>query len=235
MAKSKPLPELISLGKKIVGEFSQQGNDNASLRWMGHYLAEVIQKAENEKSATKKAAYQKECVEIIEQLWKKRAYFPDRTAPASKFKHVISILAELKDEERDGFSFQHYFEPADNPIAEYVRNIRRSTESIFKICLKDSVSDEDMASEMEWLTHAPALATNERQIIEEIYVTLNIGKGGKGNKKTKAKNKKTTTTKESLQNQMIEDLIKQHALNEKYLVALKKALNYKPTGSGDEN
>ena len=77
------------MGKKIVKEFSSEGRHNTSIQWMGHYLAELIHKSENASSQEDKKSAHKECISLILELWKRRAYYPERLAPASKLAHTI--------------------------------------------------------------------------------------------------------------------------------------------------
>lgn len=224
MAKSKQLMELIDLGKKIVSEFSGEGGNNSTADWMGHYLAELILKAEHEQSPVKKATYQKECAELIERLWQMRVHFPDRTAPLSKFKHVLSVLAALKNEEHNPLQF--FREPEDgNLFGEYIRSMRRSMQEIFRICLNDTFSPEEAHDEAEWMTLTPHLKSDEREVLAELYATLDLFSTEDATKNKKVKPIQANNITTHPINKIIEKLEQQHEQQKKCLETLKKKIN----------
>lgn len=169
MAKSKQYQETINLGKKIVKEFSYDEQRDTSLQWMGYYLAELIQKADQEKSPSKKKKFQEECAAFIEQLWERRYRFPRNTRPLANLAEVIPILKALKDDKPDPMSWRRFIDYEDNsPWGEYIRTVRRSMEDILAISLCSAVSPQVLKSEKEWLNHQSSLSTEEKQIIAHL-------------------------------------------------------------------
>lgn len=233
MEQSIPSQELINLGKKIVKEFSREGRYNTSVQWMGHYLAELIQRSENASSSEEKKSSNKECASLILELWKRRAYYPERLAPASKLTHTISILNSLKSEKLTDFAFNNYSEQDDDsPIGNYISIMRKSFETIFKICLEQTVNENDLNAEREWLEYLPFLKTEERQIIEKLNATLTTG-NSTGNKKKKIKKNQTyeKVTGDTV-DLMIEKLKQEHSVQLGYLENLHKKLLLQKTKRG---
>lgn len=225
MEQSKPSQELISLGKKIISEFSREGSSNTSLQWMAHYLAELIQKVENATSDVEKQVAQKECYSLILDLWKQRAYFPERTAPVAKLSHTISVINALKDEDLTGFPFSSIMrQDEDSPISNYLYKMRKSFDKIFSICLAETVNKIDLNAETEWLEHLQFLKTEEKEIIKKVNAALTTD-SSINNKKEK-NNKKSAPPKvnNDFVDLIIEKLELQHSAQLEYLESLKKKL-----------
>ena len=66
-------------------------------RWMCHYLAEVMARAEAAKDAESSAA-EEECFKIILQLWKHRASIQSTHRPLASFDPIFQTLARLQDD-----------------------------------------------------------------------------------------------------------------------------------------
>ena len=88
MARSKQSEEeVIKLGKRIVKELKLDKSVNTLGRWMAHYVAELINNAENSTSEDEKSAYRKECCELILKLWINREHIPNISKPLSVLNH----------------------------------------------------------------------------------------------------------------------------------------------------
>jgi hypothetical protein len=174
MVKSNLYQETINLGKKIVSEFSNEEIRDTTLQWMAHYLAELIQSAEQEKSLPKKRKLQEECAEIIENIWKKRATFRGNTRPLAKFGEVVSILKALIDDKKNELSWNRFIDyENDSPWGEYIRKVRLSMDDILTISLCAAAIQQALEKEKEWLDHAPMLSSHEKKIIEHLDYLLN--------------------------------------------------------------
>lgn len=173
MAKLKPYQETISLGKKIIEEFSSEESYDTTLRWMAHYIAELIQAAEKETTVAKKRKLQEECATVILNLWQKRAYFRGNTRPLANFADVIPILQALRDEPSTELSWQRfaYYEDG-SPWGEFMRRVRHSMDTILKISLCAAVSEQSLRKEKEWLKYQSSLSEDERKIIEYLDLLL---------------------------------------------------------------
>ncbi len=233
MAKSNPYQETISLGKKIVSEFSDEEIRDTTLQWMAHYLAELIQGAEREKSLPKKRKLQKECVAVIEDIWKKRAYFRGNTRPLTKIGEVIPILKALRDNKPKAFSWSRFIDHEnDSPWGEYIKKIRHNMDDILAISLSAAVTQQALLREKEWLDHSEFLSADEKKIIEHLDYLLT-----KSNTLINiiyvTEGKETETDPKSppdKMTQVFEKLVELNFSQNKYLEDLRKKLQPTPFG-----
>ncbi|MEJ0106620.1 MAG: hypothetical protein WDO19_30520 [Bacteroidota bacterium] len=79
-------------------------------RWMCHYLAECMKRAEEENHPATKAKLERECCEIILQLWEQRKNFPGRTRPLANLTEAIQALSGLAEKKKNVESWTHYME-----------------------------------------------------------------------------------------------------------------------------
>jgi hypothetical protein len=167
MAKSVPLIEMIALGKKIIEEFSNDGHCDGTVRWMAHYLAELIARAENETNSKRKRDLQKQCVDVILSLWEKRSTFPNNTAPLSKLTHVLEILSSLKTG-RDLSWRQYISYESDSSWGKFMYGLRSDFEVALRTALLMNVTAPLLKKEMEWLDHGKHLSKPEKIVLEKI-------------------------------------------------------------------
>jgi hypothetical protein len=67
---------ILALGRKIVEELGLEPSVDTLGRWMVHYIADLIVKAENA-TCEEKSLAEKNCFEAIMVLWKHRAELPN--------------------------------------------------------------------------------------------------------------------------------------------------------------
>ena len=95
MESSETYSKVIELGKQLV-ELLGKGRDADLLsRWMSHYIAELIVRAETSTGKPKQTA-EKECCNTILALWKHRASFPSGKRPFERFDDILRVLEYLQ-------------------------------------------------------------------------------------------------------------------------------------------
>jgi len=82
--------DIVSLGNKLVKELELEDTCETLQRWMAHYLAELILKAEKAEGA-EKASLEQECFDTILKLWGHRAALPGQK-PLESFKPIFNLL-----------------------------------------------------------------------------------------------------------------------------------------------
>ncbi|WP_455649836.1 hypothetical protein [Enterocloster citroniae] len=104
----KQQEEILHLGKKIIKELSNEDDDHLSLleKWMGYYIAELINKIEIEKEEERRKHLQQEGFESILKLWDKRNESSIKGMPLTRIKPAIDILNEF-NEERSVWQLMH--------------------------------------------------------------------------------------------------------------------------------
>ncbi|MFD2943271.1 hypothetical protein [Flavobacterium notoginsengisoli] len=105
MEKSEQQQKLIELGKKIVKELENEKGLTTLSRWMAHYLAEKITAAE-QAEGTKKKALEKECSDLIQELWNKRSFFPPETKPLKSFDPLLRALQNINPDNKQSYFYE---------------------------------------------------------------------------------------------------------------------------------
>ena len=82
-------------------------------RWMAHYVADLIAKAENA-TGEEGSLNQKKCFDAILALWMHRAAFPSGKRPFEEMEPVVRAIESLDPED----STPRYFRSARAPKAE---------------------------------------------------------------------------------------------------------------------
>lgn len=170
--------EVINLGKKLVQELELADSVNTLGRWMAHYVAELIIKAEQAQSVEEKKAAERECYEVILKLWANRRDLPEHLQPLASLKPALSILAALHQEEfdeEDIFWRRTRYQRIDDPWGRFVRGMQEIFENIFDVCLNSSLTQDLIDKEKSWLEeHANLLSEDERLALESLSLSLQV-------------------------------------------------------------
>jgi hypothetical protein len=173
MAQSKQFQEILDLGKTLVTLFSEHGRTDLTTSWMAHYLAEIMQQASVETNTSRKRALEKECSEIILDLWEKRRYFPQGIAPLSGVNHAVAVIKALKDEQSDDLYWRRLRgAESDSVWGSYIYNLRNAVEDALKITLSAAVTKSVLDREKRWAKHEAFLLDEEKEIIDFLDTQL---------------------------------------------------------------
>ncbi len=102
MEDSKAQQKIMNLGKAIVKELELEPGVDTLAKWMSHYLAEKIELAKKLTGKAKQDA-QKECFEIILELWKHRWSAPGGNSFLKDFEPLFEILEKLNPNKETPF------------------------------------------------------------------------------------------------------------------------------------
>lgn len=160
--------KVIKLGKKLVEELDFEESNNTLGRWMAHYIAELIHKINKTKSEVEKLTLQKECSDVILKLWKQRDSLPVYQ-PLTDLAPLIKILNSLKSKssEMPIFWFDDLTLSKPSNLDEFVKQIKRSSESIFYKILKIELSQIDLTKNKSWIEeYKEFFGGKKRQLVE---------------------------------------------------------------------
>jgi hypothetical protein len=93
------------LGRRLVDELGPEPSVDTLGRWMAHYIAELMRRAEDA-SGLERAAAERDCMDAILRLWAHRAAYPGERPPLGSFAPILRTLASLGDDRR-----HRYFTP----------------------------------------------------------------------------------------------------------------------------
>ncbi len=113
MENSETKERVINLGKALAKELELDPGVDTLSRWMSHYIAEQIVKAENA-TGEEKAATEKRCFDTILELWEHRSLLPDGLRPFENFEPLFHALERLDPENSRPFYFPHPNRPSES-------------------------------------------------------------------------------------------------------------------------
>ena len=169
MDNSERSNAILELGRKLVHELQLEQTNDTLGRWMAHYIAELITKADNADSKGKKQV-QKECFDTILKLWEHRHEMPDGKRPFEDLEPIIRAIGNL---DPDGGTYR-YFRSAqssrtmdkENPQTvlwlELSDDIDHSAKLLIRHCLKLAAQTAVDNSE-EWVTLAEKASVPDEQ------------------------------------------------------------------------
>ncbi|MGJ8640064.1 MAG: hypothetical protein ACSHYA_11810 [Opitutaceae bacterium] len=151
---------VLTLGKKLVDELGIQKSVDTLGRWMCHYIAELIDAAENAQ-ADEAEAKKKLCCDEILKLWEHRNSFPPDKRPFQRFEELEEILKKLDPDNTRLHYFPNLRRPKDdgekNTRAEKwfdtIEEIDRGSRELIRICLSNAVEDATDKAK-EWVSLA---------------------------------------------------------------------------------
>jgi len=169
------LADVIALGKKIEQELRIEDDVDTLGRWMIHYIAELVDRAEKA-TGDQQDAIHRECAEIIIKLWTHRASLSVRRYPLESFDKVMAALIRLRGER------PYYFRGIDREekpeISDDVQHWLKIAEEVDKIacdlveiCIEKATvcAAED---EKKWLNGALALSVKADKHAEMVTVLI---------------------------------------------------------------
>lgn len=168
MEKSNQQTEILKLGKNIIKELSN-GNDgepSVLISWIGHYIAELIDKVENAKTEKDRKAFQKECFETILKLWEKRSTLSIKSMPLGRIKPAIDILNEFK-RQKGVWEQMRYAD--SNSWESLAVTFHDSQMDAIRICIQAAIAEDAMEREKVWDDEcSELLSPEEKEIIEKL-------------------------------------------------------------------
>ncbi|MBU5671748.1 hypothetical protein [Paenibacillus brevis] len=166
----------MNLGKALVKELNLDPGVDTTARWMAHYIAEQIERAENSTGAEKKEAEER-CFEAILKLWNHRLTFPSGSRPFENFEPILRALTRLDPENDRHFFFENRRDAKDG-IPEEVQkwlDVANGIDEAVRVWLKYVFEQATLAatddSTIEWLENSAALQEDDHfsVIFRDLY------------------------------------------------------------------
>jgi len=148
---------VLALGKALVSELGYDQSVDTLSRWMAHYLAELIEKAESA-SVDEKAQRLCECFRAVSELWQHRNMLPDGRRPFEDFEPILRALESLDPDDET----PRYFRSVrpDEPKSEQEMEARKwldlaagadfSAKMLIRYCLSQAAQNA-MDKSQEWV------------------------------------------------------------------------------------
>ena len=150
----------MTLGRKLVEELDLESSVDTLGRWMAHYVAELMDRADNA-PPEERVTSRKRCSDAILELWSHRAELPDGKRPFEDLEPIIRAIESLDPENetpryfpsiRDAIDGRDE-DPQTQSLLELVRNIDSAARVLIGQVLEDAAcSTVDNAK--EWIALA---------------------------------------------------------------------------------
>lgn len=184
----------MNLGKALVKELNLDTGVDTTARWMAHYIAGQIERAEKSTGAEKKEA-EELCFETILKLWNHRSALPNGSRPFERYEPILRTLARLDPESDRHFFFDNRKEKKDGVPEEVQKwlDIADGIDEAARVWLKYAFDQAALAatddSTIEWLENAAALQEEDKfsVIFRELHSDIDEiwGDGQKENERNR--------------------------------------------------
>jgi hypothetical protein len=163
MESCEPSDSVLTLGRKLVEELGLEQSVDTLGRWMAHYIADLVTKAERA-TGDEKSAVERECFAAILALWKHRAELPDGRRPFQALEPVMRAIESL-DPENDTPRFFRAARPPKDDAAETSEQGRwlaladgldHSAKILIGYCLAEA-AEATLDKSKEWVKLATAI------------------------------------------------------------------------------
>ncbi len=175
---------ILALGRKLVEELGLEPSVDTLGRWMAHYIANLIVKAENATGEVKSSA-EKNCFDAIMVLWKHRAELPNGKRPFENLEPVIRAIESLDPDNETPRYFRSVRRPNDEEMEQseadswlaMVDGLDYSAKVLIGYCLSEAARTA-VDKSMEWVKLADA-AEVEHSVQENVirFVSSNADLG----------------------------------------------------------
>lgn len=167
---------ILALGKKIVDELNLSDSVDALGRWMAHYVAELIQQAEQATDEKQRIAAQKACFDTILKLWDHRSTALHETRPGASLASAIAVLKAANVQDEDNLYWRHDTRNTAHPWAGFIQGLRQAVDRIVLYSVSGSVNEEMLKKEKDWAEqHGGFLGDDELEMTEHIDALLQGG------------------------------------------------------------
>ncbi len=182
--------EIVELGKKLVVELGSERDSDTLSRWMSHYLAELIVKAEHADGVEKQEA-QEACFKAILELWDYRHQFPDGRRPFESFEPIFRALEALDPDNQVSRFWPNYPDSVDETdtvekMIAVAKGLDENARILINFCLQQAAQDADNRS-ADWVKEILSSNWSEYPDIQAIRIVL-VGKGEAEDKSDSEKN-----------------------------------------------
>jgi len=185
MELSKRSESVIALGKKLVEELSLESGTDTLGRWMAHYVAELIDAAENEPDSNLRNQARDKCCEAIIKLWDHRASLPRGSRPLSNLDGVLEAIKNIRAKKNswDALSSQDVKRIGGEWMG-FAKTVQDAGLRICRIAILTAVAEASFGKEQRWLfEHKEMLSKEETGIIEALDSWLSLEKFGRDREK----------------------------------------------------
>jgi hypothetical protein len=150
------------LGQRIVEELGLAEGVDTLGRWMSHYLAEQIERANAAPDGAEGDAARRECVDLILRLWERRHHWP-LSAPLKEVSEELNKWVKPTP---------HYFPPKDGvtePWPDLLHRLQDLHRQEEQLCRTAWVAGQNLTQDREYLQdHSDHLSDEECEVVKRL-------------------------------------------------------------------
>jgi len=158
---------MLELGKKLTQELGLNQSTDTLGRWMAHYIAELIQDAE-QASPEERSVKLKTCCDEILHLWKHRHMLPSGKRPFEELEPLLRTIESLSSEDdapRYFYSVRTSIDKIEkkddmNTWLKLIEGLDYSAKLLIRYCLTQAAQTMSNKTE-EWATLAEEAGIDE--------------------------------------------------------------------------
>lgn len=158
---------VIALGRRLVEELDMEPGVDTLGRWMAHYIAELIEDAEQTADAAERQIAQERCCTAILRLWEHRSTLPRGARPLANLQKVLDAIIDLKERKPvviDLFGEGHH--DGGDPWVQLAIAAEEIGAKINRIALLTAIAEAQFGREKRWVDENDSmLSEEERKLI----------------------------------------------------------------------
>ncbi|WP_258359417.1 hypothetical protein [Moorella sulfitireducens (nom. illeg.)] len=139
-------------------------------RWMAHYIAELIRKAEETDDPDMRSKVQEKCCETILKLWEHRAMLPRGARPLANLEGVLLAIEKFRGEQSPWSVFsREEAERVGGPWIWFAKVVEDIGLRMCRIAVLTAIAEASLGKEKRWLQeHKEMLSEEEIKIIQAL-------------------------------------------------------------------
>jgi hypothetical protein len=177
MEPSKHSEAVIALGKRLVEELGLEPGVDTLGRWMAHYIAELIKKAEETGNSAERRMARKRCCEAILRLWKHRSSLPHGARPLANLESVLKAIENLRGNKTPWLRLaKKEVERTAGPWMAFAQVVEESGLRMCRLAVLMAIAERAFGKEKRWLRHhKEMLSKGEIRVIQNLDSWLSGG------------------------------------------------------------
>jgi len=170
MEPLKHSESVIALGKRLVEELGMEPSVDTLGRWMAHYIAELIRKAEETDDPDVRSKAQEKCCETILKLWEHRAMLPRGARPLANLEGVLKAIENLRGQKTPWSLFStEEVERIGGPWIWFAKVVEDIGLRMCRIAVLTAIAEASLGKEKRWLQeHKEMLSEEEIKVIQAL-------------------------------------------------------------------
>ena len=173
---------VLSLGELFVNKLGLEPGVDTFARWMAHYIAQQMNKAENSQGTEKESA-EKACFDTILKVWEHRWKLPSGKRPFEDFEPILMLIEKLNPERESAFYYHQLPENGrrdlqiNENMSEWIKTAEEMDQAA-RICityaLDQSVLQIKTDETEQWLENASKLTSDDDTKIIRGLINKNL-------------------------------------------------------------